>query len=92
MANKKVGIFVRVNEKGKQKTLKAEWIGNARLKTVPGGVYWLKWLQGTQQNITGLARTQTTRLLANYAKNGCLLARIHPKRQGSPIGKGCLTR
>jgi hypothetical protein len=30
MANKKVGIFVRVNEKGKQKTLKGEWIGNAR--------------------------------------------------------------
>jgi hypothetical protein len=44
-----VGIFVRVNENGKQKTLKAEWLGNARLKTVPGGVYWLKWLQGTQQ-------------------------------------------
>jgi hypothetical protein len=38
-----------VNENGKQKTLKAEWLGNARLKTVPGGVYWLKWLQGTQQ-------------------------------------------
>jgi hypothetical protein len=49
MANKKVGIFVRVHKNGKQITLKAEWIGNARLKTVPGGIYWLKWLQGTQQ-------------------------------------------
>ena len=49
MPNKKVGIFVRVNKNGKQSTLKAEWIGNARLKPVPGGVYWLKWLQGTQQ-------------------------------------------
>ena len=49
MPNKKVGIFVRVNKNGKQSTLKAEWIGNAGLKPVPGGVYWLKWLQGTQQ-------------------------------------------
>jgi integrase/recombinase XerD len=38
-----------VHKNGKQTTLKAAWIGNARLKTVPGGVYWLKWLQGTHQ-------------------------------------------
>jgi hypothetical protein len=49
MANKRVGIFARVYANGIQKTIKTKWLGNARLESVPGGVFWLTWREGAKQ-------------------------------------------
>jgi integrase/recombinase XerD len=84
MANKKVGIFVRVNEKGKQKTLKAEWIGNARLKPVPGGAYWLKWLQGTQQKYHRVGSDPNDAVAAQLRRERLLAGENPPEEAGKP--------
>src|ERR1700730_10319068 len=84
MANKKVGIFVRVNEKGKQKTLKAEWIGNARLKSVPGGVYWLKWLQGTQQKYHRVGSDPNDAVAAQLRQERLVAGENPPEEAGKP--------
>jgi hypothetical protein len=49
MANRTVSIFVRFTEQGKRNTLPATYIGNARLRPHPGGVYWIRWYEGTRQ-------------------------------------------
>jgi hypothetical protein len=84
MANKKVGIFVRVNENGKQKTLKAEWIGNARLKPVPGGVYWLKWLQGTQQKYHRVGPDPNDAVAGQLRQERLLAGENPPEEAGKP--------
>jgi hypothetical protein len=87
MANKKVGIFARVNEKGKQKPLKAEWIGNARLKPVPGGVYWLKWLQGTQQKYHRVGSDPNDAVAAQLHQERLLAGENPPEGAGKPNRK-----
>ena len=84
MANKKVGIFVRLNENGKQKTLKAEWIGNARLKPVPGGVYWLKWLQGTQQKYNRVESDPNDAVAAQLRQERLLAGENPPEEAEKP--------
>jgi integrase len=74
--NRKVGIFARVVIDGKRKQWSAEMEGNSSLKPVPGGVFWLKWLQhgkskyrcvGSDPAFAARARLQQEAVLARQA-------------------------
>jgi integrase/recombinase XerD len=41
--NCKVGIFARLRQGGKQRTVKVEWAGNVSIIPIVGAIYWLRW-------------------------------------------------
>src|SRR2546429_336139 len=49
MANRKVSIFVRFKQNSQRKTVPVTYIGNARLAPHPGGVFWIRWYEGSKQ-------------------------------------------
>jgi integrase len=74
--NRKVGIFVRVVIDGNRKQWSAEMEGNSSLKGVPGGTFWLKWLEhgkskyrcvGSDPAFAAKARLQQESVLARQA-------------------------